>query len=103
MADEQPRDLTKKKPWRPWHPCDYTDVVAIALAALRGGTADAEQQKMAMDWILQEACMRPGMSFVPGDEGRRDTDFAEGRRFVGNQIAKVASIPVGKLRRMRNG
>ena len=29
------------------------------------------------------------MSYRPGEEGRRDTDFAEGKRFVGRELFKL--------------
>lgn len=55
----------------------------VALQALSQGIADAEQQKRALDWILFKACDFHGISFR---ESERDTSFAEGKRFVAQQI-----------------
>lgn len=39
------------------------------------------------------------MSFRPGgDDGKRETDFAEGRRFVGNQIIKLTKASIGQMK-----
>jgi len=33
-------------------------------------------------------------------EGRRDTDFALGRAFVGRQLVKLTKLDLGKLRKI---
>jgi len=74
---------------------------ASALQALWAGTADAHQQKIALTWILEGACGIHEISFSPKDG--RITDFNEGRRFVGKQIAEIlrtnVTLLVEKLRR----
>ena len=80
-------------------PVSYVKADVAALQAMRHGNANAGQQKRAMEFILETACDRNGMSFRPGGlEGARETDFAEGRRFVGNQIVKLTKIPLSKLK-----
>lgn len=75
--------------------CDKAD--AAALQAMRRGEATPDQQIRAMEWIVGTASMRNGMSFYPGPDGDRDTAFAEGRRFVGNQIVKITNMPLSKF------
>ena len=80
-------------------PVKYAKADVSALQAMRQGKANADQQKRAMEFILETVCDRNGMSFRPGGpEGARETDFAEGRRFVGNQIVKLTNIPLNKLK-----
>lgn len=83
---------------RPWQPpqCDKADISAVK--ALASGTASSEQQVRAIKWIVENACMYYDLSFCPGSEdGRRDTDFAEGRRFVGAEIVKMTKLDLAKL------
>lgn len=64
----------------------------MAIRALHEGKASEAQQVLAFNWIVLE-CARVGdMSYrAGGQDGARATDFAEGKRFVGNQILKLAS------------
>ena len=84
----------------PWKPAVYAVADASALQALQRGEASPEQQKRALRWILTGPCHTWDMSYRPGHEdGRRDTDFAEGARFVGLQVVKLLNAPVDVLRR----
>ena len=77
---------------KPYEPADYDEDVIYAVRALSAGTALPHQQKVAWDWLMyvtgtgdfQELSFRPG-----GAEGTRETDFAEGKRFVGLQVLKM--------------
>ena len=77
---------------QPWHPVPYEDGDIAALKALASGTANEGQQKRALEWILLDACAIRDVSFRPGADGDRTTAFAEGRRFVGLQIAKLMNF-----------
>jgi hypothetical protein len=88
-----------KQSSRPWNPpqCEKADIAAIK--ALAAGSASSEQQVRAIKWIVEEVCMYYNLSFSPGGEdGRRDTDFAEGRRFVGAEIVKMTKLDLTKLK-----
>lgn len=80
---------------RPWHPPKYGLADITALQALASGTATAEQQKRALDWIIIQACSTYDMSYRPDSD--RDTTFAEGRRFVGLQIVKALHLNTAVL------
>ena len=67
------------------------------MQALVTGTANEQQQKRALDWIINNACMTYHQSFRPGVNGDRDTCFAEGRRFVGNQIIRLTKLDPKKV------
>lgn len=70
--------------------------VAMAILALRDGVASDGQQKMALQWIIGEACQR--MHF-PYHDNDRDTAFALGRRFVADQITGVFYMDIEGLRK----
>ena len=75
----------------PWLPPDYDDAVLYAWRALFDGKATEHQQKMAVGhlmYITGASEEFQDLSFRPGEEGRRATDFAEGKRFVGIQVRK---------------
>lgn len=71
-------------------PAAYDKAVLMAIRACLAGKANDGQQKLAMDWIITKAANYYDLSYRPGSEdGRRGTDFHEGRRFVGAQIVKM--------------
>lgn len=83
----------------PYSPIVFVKADASALQAMKRGEATADQQIRAMEFILGPICERNGMSFRPGGlEGDRDTAFAEGKRFVANQIVKMVNTPLSKIK-----
>ncbi len=89
----------KKKPVLPWEPAKYdAPGVTGAIKALNAGNANEGQQKLALMWILNDVCGIRDLSFRPGVDGERDTAFAEGKRFVGLQIAKQFNLPTSERR-----
>lgn len=82
-----------------WKPAKYTDADVHAMQALAKGSASADQQKRALRWIIEDAAGTYDMHYRPGPEGARDTDFALGRCFVGQQVVKLMKLKVGLLRR----
>lgn len=108
MSTEQARKRAKTQreavaehaPWRPVH---YELADADALQALMRGDADAGKQQRALKFIIENLCGTYEVSYRPGaEEGRRDTDFAEGRRFPGLQIVKLLKLNLSALRRDNN-
>ena len=82
---------------KPWKPVEFTDSEAAAVQALAAGNANEGQQQMALKWIIEKAGFAYQQSYFPGDDGRRDTDFAEGRRFVANTIIKLTKWRLGNV------
>lgn len=78
----------------PWDPLPLDDLEIRAIKALATGTASDGQQKRALDVIINKFCGTYDQSFRPGPDGHRATDFAEGRRFVGNRIIHTLKRPV---------
>lgn len=85
----------KPAPYKSWHPATYELVDASAMQALQRGDANPAQQKRALDWIIGQAARTYDMSYF--SESDRDSAFAEGRRFVGNQIIKMLKLNTMKL------
>lgn len=88
----------------PWKPVAYEPADVVAIQALMQGTAEPEQQKRAMRWIVEQAAGAYDLAYRPGgEEGRRDTDFALGRAFVGSQILKLNRLNAMNLRKRDDG
>lgn len=76
-------------------PCD--DAEHEALRALQAGNATADQQRRALVWIVDKLAGVNDLPFRPGADGARDTDFACGKMFVGQQIVRqLNTIRVSK-------
>lgn len=83
----------------PWLPTEYAVADASAFQALQRGDANPEQQRRALAWLMNATGIRD-LSYRPGGEdGRRDSDFAEGKRFVGLQVAKLMTADIARMRR----
>lgn len=85
--------LTSARAWAPkkdpWMAPDRDDAVIWATLAFAKGQASESQQRLLWDWIMYSTGASDewaDLSFRPGEEGRRATDFAEGKRFVGIQL-----------------
>ena len=84
----------------PWKPPHVEPADAAAIQALAKGTASADQQRRALDWIVLQAARTYDLAYRPGAvEGERDTNFALGRQFVGQQIVKAIKLKIGLLER----
>lgn len=77
----------------PWNPNIYDDADVGAIKALERGEASPAQQIRALKWIVERACGTYDQSFRPGGlEASRATDFAEGKRWVGNKIVFMTKL-----------
>ena len=78
-------------------PGPVTYPVALAIQALRDGAADEHQQKMALEWIVAEACAK---KHFPRHQTQADTEFALGRYFVAEQIVGLFYVDLATLRKV---
>ena len=84
------------KSWMPTQtlaPQDKAATYAIQQVAL--GQADEEQQKLAMNFIINKLCGTYEVSYDP--ESQRNTDHAEGKRWVGLQLVQFVKLNYGVL------
>lgn len=90
----------KKPP--PYFRCDWEVADASALQALAAGTADATQQKRALDFVIKRVSGYYDLSYQPGMPDAMA--FMEGRRFTGAKIVELLSISIRDLllREQRN-
>lgn len=97
---EQPRRAAKPAreaaedhaPWKPtaWDPADAT-----ALQALVRGDCPPNLQQRAVAFIINDLCGTYDQPFRPGGpEAERDTSFALGKMWVGQQIVKLIKTKV---------
>lgn len=83
----------KSQPDHPWQLPAITDGDVFALQALAKGVANEAQQKQGFDYIVRALCETDRMTFWPGGEdGKRATDFAEGKRWVGIQLRRIEKL-----------
>ena len=68
------------------------------MQALERGEATKDQQARALRWVIVAAAATYDMPYRPGaEDGRRDTDFALGRMFVGQQIVKLIRMNLAAI------
>src|SRR5947209_19533702 len=91
-----PRKPTMRPKFQPDHPwqlpqTDNADI--FALQAVAKGIANEGQQQRAWSYIVRTLCEIDRMTFWPGGEdGKRATDFAEGKRWVGIQMRRIERL-----------
>jgi hypothetical protein len=93
-----PGRLRGDAPWLPWQWEDNLPG-AVAIQAVAAGQADEAQQKLALTTIVEMICQTYDLSYSPDSE--RDSAFAEGKRFVGLQIAKLTKLNYSNVKRDR--
>jgi hypothetical protein len=83
----------KSQPDRPWQMPHIEDADIFALQAVAKGIANDAQQQRAYDYVVRALCEPDRMTFWPGGEdGKRATDFAEGKRWVGVQLRRIEKM-----------
>lgn len=84
---------------RPDAPAPYEVAEAASFQALQRGDASPHQQQLALKWLIERAAGTYEHHYYPSD---RDTAFALGRRFVGQQVVKLLTLNLSTLRRESN-
>jgi hypothetical protein len=92
-------DKPKTKIRAPHIPPDYELADASAFQALLRGEAAPDQQQRALRWLIEKAAGTYEMNFYPTD---RETAFALGREFVGQQVVKLTRLDLASLRRQES-
>lgn len=80
----------------PHIPPPYEPADAAAFQALSTGTATPDQQRRALKWLIEVGAGAYEFQYYPSD---RDTVFALGRGFVGQQVVKLLKLNLMTLRR----
>jgi hypothetical protein len=94
---KKPVKLPAVEPWKPveWEPADIA-----AIQALVRGDASPEQQRRAVDYIINDIAGTYDMSYRP--ESERDSVFAEGKRYVGLQLVKAVNLNLARIRQAKS-
>lgn len=91
--------MTKLAPYQVWKSAPFTLADAKALQALAQGIADEYQQKRALMWVVNNAAIINRSTYQPGGvESERDSNFAQGRRFVGLQVMRLITTNLEELK-----
>lgn len=86
----------KKRPkTSPLERPDYMEADLYAVRALQYGSATADQQKRALDFILKDICGTYDTPFRPGDQHL--TSLACGKQLVGQTIVYFLNSAPSKL------
>ncbi len=87
-----------KNNFAPYVPPKYEKKHVASWQAITQGKATEHQQKLFAEYLVYILCGTYDMSYRPGgEEAKRDTDFAEGRRFVGNQLVKFSNLSLANF------
>lgn len=90
----------KKPDPSPWKPFDWVPADVAAFQGLARGDATADQQRRALDCVINAICATYDLSYRPSSD--RDTAFAEGKRFVGLQIVKAVNLNLAAIRQAKS-
>lgn len=101
-----PHEAAAWVPWKP--PRDLSTVEGrrqyasdcAAVQALLRGEAEPHQQKRVMEMLIYQLAGTYDMEFRPGSsevDGRRASDFAAGRRWVGLQLVLMQQVKPSSL------
>ena len=89
----RPRPKPKTQPSAPWLLPRLDNADIYALQAVAKGIANEGQQRRAWDYVVRILCETDRMTFWPGaEDGKRATDFAEGKRWVGVQLRRIEKL-----------
>lgn len=84
--------MSKKPRGAPWIPAAIDDADVAALKAVNSGTASADQQIRAINCIIYKIARTYDQPFRSGADGDRETAFACGMQWVGQQIVKETML-----------
>lgn len=80
----------------PWIPAKWEEYDVYAIQAVAQGIASEAQQIRALRFIVEELCATYDNPYKPDSD--RDTAFACGKKFVGEQIVKFYKMNINKLK-----
>jgi hypothetical protein len=88
-----------KKLFEPWAPPPSVTVAEVAaLKAVAACNASPEQQKRAMDFIIERVAGTYEEVYCPGETGNRDTAYALGKRRVGTYIVSLLNADIRRFK-----
>lgn len=87
-----------KKLFEPWAPPEATVSEVAAIKALAVGNASPDQQRRALDFIIERVAGTYEEVYCPGDGGNRDTAYALGKRRVGTYIVSLLSADIRRFK-----
>lgn len=89
-----------RKPAPPWATAKYEIADVAAIQALNRGEASPDQQRRALEWIVERAAQVGDDAFVPGHA--ETTQYLIGRQSVGKQVIKLLKLNLSLLRSQKS-
>jgi hypothetical protein len=83
---DKPRELSTK---------DLTDAEIRAMRSVYAGEGTAYEQKLTLKIIINNFSRVHDVLYIPGDT--HASTFLQGRAFVGANILKILTLPIGAL------
>lgn len=90
----------KKRP-EPWKPSEYDYKVVLACKAIAKGEANAEQQQMVANWLINNVAGTYDEPYYENSD--RNTTYALGKAYVGRQLVKMINYPNEAMDKLRQG
>jgi len=84
----------------PWMPVTVDPAIVSGLQAMARGDCPPHLQQKVLQWVI-DTSRNGGALYFPGEAGRRDTDYALGRAFLGETI--VTFLRMTLRRNSENG
>jgi hypothetical protein len=82
------------KLFEPWAPPELTLPEVAAIKAVAQGNASPDQQKRAMRTIIEKLADTYQETFCPGEDGERNSAYAQGKRRVGLMLVTYINAPL---------
>jgi hypothetical protein len=95
---QEPKIPVKARPYMPW---ECKKPIVVAIQAVAAGIASPDQQKLFMRWLIEVGCGTYNLPYFPDNE--RDSVFATGKAFVGQQLVRQIKLKVGQIKEKKNG
>lgn len=91
---EKPNTKRVEKLFEPWAPPVLGLFDVASIQAVAEGVATADQQQHAMKVLIERLCGTYDEPFCPGEDGRRSTDYALGKRRIGLMLVTFIKAPL---------
>ncbi len=91
--------LVKPRQAPPYESSPFTEAEALAIKSLATGTANEGQQRTALAWIINRCAGTYDLTYFPASA--RDSDFAAGKRWVGQQIVGLVNMDPSLLKKVK--
>lgn len=87
--------MPPKNSYAPYMPTEYEKKHVASWQALTRGQATEHQQRLIAEYIVHVLCGTYDLPYFP--DSVRDSDFAQGKRFIGLQLVKFSNLSLANF------